>query len=104
MPAGEPGDKQPKFPTTGQSTRAAESRQPTVWPDNPSMVAQQGAANRMFRENSERMQQAADAKRQAPAQEQQTPERTLHFAKDGPRHNFAELKHTTAENHRIHPA
>ena len=92
--ADDPGDKSTKTQSTSEPTRPTEVRRSVAWPDSASMPAQQSAANRMFRQNSERMQGAAEAKR-GQAQEQAAPQRTLTFAKDRGRGNYAELRQAT---------
>lgn len=71
-------------------TRPTEIRQPTTWPEGQSMSEQQGAANTMFQRNSERLQQSAEAKHEG--QNQTDPQKSLSFAKDGGRGNYADLK------------
>lgn len=65
------------------------------WPEGADMVSQQGAANRMFRQNSERLQQENENKRETQSQEQ-SPSDELVFAKDRGRGNYNELKRDQA--------
>lgn len=65
-----------------------------AWPDNASMAAQQQAANQMFRQNSERLQQPTsdkdDIADQEPLSIPDDPELTI--VKDQGRGNYAGLK------------
>ena len=67
----------------------------TAWPESPNMVSQNAAAQRTFERNSERLQQAQEAKREPQSQEQSaTQSKDLSFVKDRSRYN--ELKKENA--------
>ena len=52
------------------SEKTPEIVHPFIWPDSQDMVSQNEAANRMFRQNSERLQEAQEAKRESQSQDQ----------------------------------
>ena len=66
-----------------------------AWPERPDMVSQNVGAQRTFERNSERLQQAQEAKREPQSQEQSaTQSKDLSFVKDRSRYN--ELKKENA--------
>ena len=71
----------------------ADRTQSTLWPDRADMVSQQSAANQVFRQNSERLQQASEAKRDAQLSEQShAGSDELTFVKGSGRGNYGVLK------------
>jgi len=77
----------------GAPTRPEAVPRSIVWPGSASMPDQNRPAHQTFQQNSERLQKAAEAKREAQSQEPPASEsRELTFASDHGRGNYSELK------------
>jgi len=92
------GQTQTNDVSQGDSPRPEAARRSLSWPESSRMDVQQDAANQMFRQNSERLRQAAAVTRETQSQEQPASgPRELSFAKDRGRGNYNELKQEHAK-------
>jgi len=77
----------------GQAQPPDKAEGPILWPESAGMVAQQGAANEMFRRNSERLQEANEHKDQAaPREEPQIDSQDLPPTEDHAQGHYNDLK------------